>query len=98
MTLSGIRSPTSTAGRPGTVMRAYVPRSSCSASAEASTGLFSRTSASTMPSSRSASDPIRSWALLVMVRVSTMTRETPNTAITTSTTASVELIRRRRMA
>lgn len=60
-------------------------------------GLCSRTLDSTMPTSRSASDSMRSWALLVIVRVSTITRETPKTAMTTSTTASVELIRRRRM-
>lgn len=53
---------------------------------------------STMLTSRTASESTRSWALLVIVRVSTMTSETPKTAITTSTTASVELIRRRRIA
>ncbi len=46
---------------------------------------------------RSASESTLSWALLLMVRVSTITRETPKTAITTSTTARVELISRRRM-
>lgn len=51
---------------------------------------------STTPISRSASESTLSWALLLMVRVSTMTRDTPKTAITTSTTASVELISLRR--
>lgn len=50
-----------------------------------------------MLASRSASESTLSWALLLMVRVSTMTSETPKTAITTSTTASVELMSRRRM-
>lgn len=44
--------------------------------------------------SRSASDSTLSWALALMVRVSTITSETPKTAMTTSTTASVELISR----
>lgn len=47
---------------------------------------------------RSASESTLSWALLLMVRASTMTRETPKTAITTSTTARVELISLRRMS
>lgn len=49
-----------------------------------------------METMRSASRSTLSWALLEIVRVSTMTSETPKTAMTTSTTARVELMRRRR--
>src|SRR5438128_4925758 len=49
-----------------------------------------------MLTSRTASVSTRSWAAEEMERDSTRTSETPKTAITTSTTASVELIRRRR--
>src|SRR5690606_21715010 len=51
-----------------------------------------------MLASRTSSDSTRSRAVSLMVRVSTITRETPKTAITTSTTASVDWIVRRLMA
>ncbi len=52
---------------------------------------------STTDTRRTASELTLSCALSSMVRVSTIARETPKTAITTRTTASVDWIRRRRM-
>ena len=51
-----------------------------------------------MLASRTASVSTRSCAVLVIVRVSTITSDTPNTAITTRTTARVDWISRRRMS
>lgn len=89
-------SPMWMSGRPGISMRAYRSPVTWSLRTPALISSSPRMRLSTMLTSRTASESTRSWALLLIVRVSTMTSETPNTAITTSTTARVELMRRRR--
>lgn len=84
------RLPTEMTGLPGIRTTAYRSFVSWSRSMSASTVPAPRSLLSTMLASRAASSSTRSCALLLMVRVSTRTRETPNTAITTSTTDSVD--------
>ncbi len=92
------RLPTSMTGSPGMRISAYRASRICSRRNLASTDPAPSSRLSTMLASRTASRSTRSWAVLLMVRVSTMTSETPKTAITTSTTASVDWISRRRMS
>ncbi len=98
MTSPSGRSPIAIGSRPGMRICAYRLAPLCSARMSGLTGSPPMSRLSTMETIRSASESTLSWALPAIVRVSTMTRETPKTAMTTSTTASVELIRRRRTA
>ncbi len=89
--------PISMGGLPGMRMTAYWSLLTGLRSTSALTFSAARIRLSTMLASRTASDSTRSWALLLIVRVSTITRDTPKTAITTRTTARVDWMRRRRM-